>query len=231
MSGWPADTQDVTGQEATVSAFSPTHRGTAWSVSVWLPSVEEVWSFDEDDLESLGLVELEGDDDPKVRVPLDHATHVASFGGDLGIRLVTEIPESEAVRVVADAESAVRSVIDVQEVTWKGEVHWHPPYRYDIDLDVRTRGDSRDAFETLVASRESGWISRVDDGWSASFWWSAAADDDNSSPFLVAEASDLCVWLTPWSSPAMRPVKRERTNDPGLPGFTPSPPVMGYEGD
>jgi hypothetical protein len=218
----------MTGQEATVWAFSPARQGTAWSVSVWLPPVEGVWSFDEDDLESLGLVELEGDEDPPIRVALDPTTHVASFGGDLGIRLVTEIKEVEAALVAAEAESSVRSIIDVKEVTWKGEVHWHPPYRFDLDLDIRTAGDSRAAFETLVASRESGWTSRVDDGWSAMFWWSLEADE-SGTPFLVPEASQVSVTLTPWSSPAMRPVKPGRTHDPGLPGFTPPPPEMGYE--
>jgi hypothetical protein len=65
-------------------------------------------------------------------------------------------------------------------------VHRHPPCRYDLELDVWPAGDSRSAFETLVASRESGWTERFDDGWSASFSWRADADE-SGMPFLAAE--------------------------------------------
>jgi hypothetical protein len=59
-------------------------------------------------------------------------------------------------------------------------------------------------------------------------WWSRDADE-SETPFLVDEASDVEIGLTPWSSPTARPVKQGRTHDPGLPGFTPPPPDMGYE--
>jgi hypothetical protein len=223
----PADAPALTGQEATVSAFAPTRGGTTWSVGVRLPSVEEVWMFDEDDLESLGVVELE-EGEAATRVPLDPETHVASFGADLSVRLLTEIPEGEAARVAAEAESAIRSIVAVECAGWRGEVHWNPPHRYDLTLDIWSEVDSREAFETVVASRGSGWTDRFDDGWSASFWWSSEADG-SGVPFLVAEAGHVCVNLTPWSSPALRRVKRGRTHDPCLPGFTPPPPELGYE--
>ena len=222
---------DPTGSEGTVTAFSPTRRGTASSIAVWLPGPEEVWSFDEDNLESLGMVEVDGDGDEPQRVPVDPETHLASFGGDLSVRLITEVGEADAPRFAAEAEASLRRLIDIAGATWKGEVHWHPPYRYDLDLDIRTRDDSRAAFEALVASRKSGWTRRVDDGWSAEFWWSAK-DDESQTPFLVVEASDVGLFLTPLSSPATRPVKPDgRTHDPGLPGFTPPEPEFGYEPD
>lgn len=58
--------------------------------AVWLPEVEEVWSFDEDDLESTGLVELE-EGEARTRVALDPATHAESFGGEVNVKLLTEL--------------------------------------------------------------------------------------------------------------------------------------------
>ena len=224
---WAEGTPDVRGSEGVVSSFSPTESGLAWSIGVWLPDLKRVWAFDEDALESTGAVEVtsEGETD---RVPLDPATHEESFGGEIVVRLFTVIEGADAARVAREAESALRSLIAVERITWKGEVHWDEPYRYDLDLEVHTASDSREAFEKLVASQPSGWTAKVDDGWSCHFSWSREADETDTA-FLVPEAGDVMVDLLPWSDPSYRPVKRERTHDPGLPGFTPPPPPAGYE--
>jgi hypothetical protein len=229
MTGWPDDTEDVRGQEGMISGYAPTGDGSAWSAAVWLPEVEEVWSFDEDDLESTGFVELE-DGDVRTRVALDSATHAESFGGEVNVKLLTEVEADDAPRVVAAAEAALRALIPIERLSWKGEVHWHPPYRYDINLELTPVGDSREAFESLVAARATGWVRQVDDGWSCDFWWSRD-DDETGEPFLVPEADHVSVSLTPWSDPSSRPIRKGRTHDPGLPGFTPPPPVAGYEND
>ena len=229
MTGSPQDTEDVRGQEGTVSGFSPTGEGSAWSVAVWLPEVEEIWSFDEDDLESVGLIELEAGD-LRTRVPLDPGTHAESFGGEVNVKLVTEVEAQDAPRVAAAAEAALCALIPIDRLTWKGEVHWHPPYRYDIDLELTPTGSSREAFEALVAQRATGWVRQVDDGWSCDFSWSREADA-TGKPFLVPEADHVAVSLTPWSDPSSRPIRKGRTHDPGLPGFKPAPPATGYETD
>jgi hypothetical protein len=221
------DEPDVRGMEGTVSSFSPCEDGQAWSIGVWLDELEEVWSFDERQLESAGMVEVQLDE-RKTRVPIDPASHEESFGGELTVKLLTEIDEREAARLVNEAEAALRSLVPLERLTWKGEVHWHGPYRYDVELELWTSGDARDAFEAIVASRRSGWVSQVDDGWGCSFWWSAD-DDEAGEAFLVPEAHDVAVYLTPWSDPSSRPIKKGRTHDPGLPGFTPPPPAAGYE--
>jgi Immunity protein 31 len=225
--GWPEGTADQRGQEGTVLGFTPLDSGAGWNVAVWLPPHEEMWYFDEEELESTGVVEVEEEDGPR-RVPADPSTHEKSFGAELAIRLYTEIEEGDAPEVVGSAEVTLRSLIAVEHVTWRGEVHWDEPYRYDLTLDVHTLGDSRGAFEQLVASRRSGWDRKVDDGWFCEFGWSREADE-TGEPFLAPRASHLSVYLTPWSDPSSRPVPRDRTHDPGLPGFTPSPPAAGYE--
>ena len=227
MVGWPDDTLDVRGMEGTVSGLSPTDDGKAWSIGVWLDDLDEVWCFDESELETAGMLEVEHDGE-RTRVPLDPATHEQSFGGELTVRLLTEIDETDAAHVAMEAETALRSLLSLGRLAWTGDVHWHPPYRYDLELEVWTSGDSRDAFETLVASRPSGWVSQVDDGWGCHFWWSRESDE-TGAPFLVPEAHDVAVDLTPWSDPSLRPIKKGRTHDPGLPGFTPPPPAAGYE--
>jgi hypothetical protein len=227
MTDCPEDTPDLRGKEGTVSGFAPTAEGSAWSVAVWLPEVEEVWSFDEDELRTAGFVEIQADGET-TRVPLDPATHVDSFKGELHIRLVTEVEAEDGPRVAGAAETALRSLIRVERVTWKAVVHSHPPWRYDVALEVVTSGDSRDAFEAVVASRPTGWVRRVDDGWGCDFWWSRQSDE-SGEPFLAPEAQDIGLSLTPWSDPSSRPVKKGRTHDPGLPGFTPPPPAAGYE--
>jgi hypothetical protein len=227
MVSWPEGTADLRGQEGTVSSFSPNQSGAGWNVGVWLPALEEVWGFDEEELESTGVVELEEEGGPR-RVPADPSTHEKSFPAELVVRLYTEIEAGDAPEVAGSAEVTLRSLIAVERVTWEGEVHWHEPYRYDLTLYVHTHGESREAFEQLVASRRSGWVRRVDNGWYCDFWWSRE-DDESGKPFLAPEASDVSVHLTPWSDPSQRPVPRERTHDPGLPGFTPPPPAAGYE--
>lgn len=227
MVGWPEGTADLLGQEGTVSGFSPNQSGAGWEVAVWLPAHEKVWSFDEEELESTGVVEVEEESGPR-RVPADPSTHEKSFSADLVITLYTEIEAGDAPEVAGSAEVTLRSLIAVERVTWKGEVHWHEPYRYDLVLNVHVHGDSREAFEQLVASRGSGWVRRVDDGWYCDFDWSREADE-SGKPFLAPEASHVGVSLTPWSNPYSRPVPRGRTHDPGLPGFTPPPPAAWYE--
>jgi hypothetical protein len=113
-------------------------------------------------------------------------------------------------------------------VTWKGKVHWDTPYRFIITIKISPLGEPRAAFEKLVSSQRTGWVSQVDDGWSTDFWWSKQAADGEQT-FLVDEAWGAAVWLTPWSDPSYRPVKRGRTHDPGLPGYTPPDPPAGYE--
>ena len=132
MVGWPDGTAALPGQEGTVSAFSPNQSGTGWDVGIWLPALEKVWCFDEEDLESTGMVEVEEEDGPR-RVPADPSTHESSFGADLVVRLYTEIEAGDAPEVAGAAEVALRSLIAVERVTWEGEVHWHEPYRYDLD--------------------------------------------------------------------------------------------------
>jgi hypothetical protein len=220
------DLTEVLGREGKVTTFGPAD-DESWSVGVWFPDLEEMWGLDEDDVESLGVVEVE-QDGAVTRLRVDPAGHEESFGGELAVRLLTAVGEQAAPRVVASAEAALQTIIPLRKVAWKGGVHWHPPYRYDIDLEVWTDGNSRDAFEALVASRSSGWVSQVDDGWGCHFWW-RRADDESGEPFLVPEASDVAIDLTPWSDPSSRPIKKGRTHDPGLPGFTPPPPTAGYE--
>jgi hypothetical protein len=226
MVGWPEGTADLRGQEGTVSSFSPNQSGTGWNVGVWLPALEEVWGFDEEQLESTGEVEVEEESGPR-RVRADPSTHEESFGAELVVKLYTEIEAGDASEVAGSAEVILRSLIAVERVTWEGEVHWHEPYRFDLTLNVHTRGNSRESFKQLLASRRSGWIRRVDDGWCCDFCWSRE-DDESGESFLAPQASHVSIYLTPWSDPSSRPVPRERTHDPGLPGFTP-PPAAGYE--
>jgi hypothetical protein len=221
------DKSDARGMEGVVSGFAPDEGGKAWSIGVWLPEFGEVWAFEEDELEGVGFVQPD-EHDENSRRPLDPSTHEESFGGELTVRLLTKIQEAEAPRVADAAEAALRRLLLASRFDWKGEEHWHPPYRYDLEIEVWTEGDSREAFEALVTSRPSGWTSQVDDGWGCHFWWSREADE-TGTPFLVPEADDVAIHLTPWSDPSSRPVKRGRTHDPGLPGFTPPPPAAGYE--
>jgi hypothetical protein len=58
------DENDVRGMEGTVSGFSPREDGKAWSIAVWVDELEEVWSFDEKELESAGMVEVEREGRP-----------------------------------------------------------------------------------------------------------------------------------------------------------------------
>jgi hypothetical protein len=227
MVNWPDGTAALPGQEGTVFTFSPNESGTGWNVCIWLPALEKVCCFDEEDLERTGLVEVEVEDGPR-RVPADPSTHETSFPADLVITLYTKIEVDDAPEVAGAAEVNLCSLIAVERVTWAGEVYWDEPYRYDLTLQVHTHGDAREAFEHLVASRRSGWVRRVDSGWSCSFWWSREADE-SGEPFLTPEASHVRVSLTPWSNPSSRPIPKGRTHDPGLPGFTPPPPAAGYE--
>lgn len=227
VSDLQAGDPDPRGAEGEVSSFAPRADGRAWDVGVWLPDLEEVWSFAETELESEGLVVIDRRGDE--RAMLDPATHEASFPAELSLRLVTKIEAEQAESVANSAERVLRTLVPFEELTWAGEVHWQdPPYRYDVTLAVRTQEHPREAFEAIVSSRATGWTYLVDDGWSCQFWWSAG-QDETGEPFLAPEARHVGVFLEPWSDPSSRPVKAGRTHDPGLPGYTPRSPAAGYE--
>lgn len=223
------DAHPVIGMEGVVCGIGPDHEPSRWGYSVWLPELERVWGFDESDLESVGLVEVE-EHEPGSRVALDpNASPHESFGGELGVRLFLQIAADDAAGTAAKAIAELSELIPVAHVTWEDEVHpCDRPGCRRIRIQITPAGDSREAFESLVASRRDGRVRQVDDGWATDFWWSRAAEGGDE-PFLGVQASDAALRLTPWSDPFYRPVRRGRTHDPGLPGYTPPDPPAGYE--
>jgi len=110
------DAPPVIGMEGVVSGIGPVHDPPGWSFSVWLPELERVWGFDESDLGSLGLIEVE-EDEPGSRIPLDPETPpYEAFGAELGLDLFIEVGAGEAADTAGNAIAELGELVPVAHV-------------------------------------------------------------------------------------------------------------------
>jgi len=163
----------------------PNETGTGWTVAVRAGG--ELWVLPEEDLEPAGA--------PRGPAPERVDT--------LRLRLVTELTDGvSAARLAERLERRLPRVVGPAAVEVEAERHWADPYRYELEVTVRPRGDAVEALRALAAAGGGGWLSCRDDGWRCDLWWSA---EDDGEGFLAPEVRGAEVTLLPWGSPALRP--------------------------
>lgn len=192
--------------EGVVDSLGCANRGgTGWEYSVWIeepaPTGRVLWIFDEAELESLRVVELESGE----RVPADDSEPPAELHDEVHLQLVTSITDrAEAEHVARKAEKALLEII----TTPKPKVEldnrpWHePPNDFYVRMKIEVSGAGLDTFDKIVAACRSGWTHRGDDGWRCDFDWSQ--DAGSNTVFLVPEVTHAWIGVEPWDNPRRR---------------------------
>jgi hypothetical protein len=187
--------------EGIVAAFSPASDQATWEIGVWLPKLEELWMFKEDELAHTGFVE-ETVGDAKRRLPLIDALPDDTLDYELEVRVLTTIDSEEAAsHSAAVARASLERILALIRADVRIEREPDPPNHFRIDLRLQPAEGSRHAFETLTGHVASGWVQQLDDGWRSEYWWKRA---ESTEKFLIDDEEYVIVTHVPWSDPTRR---------------------------
>jgi hypothetical protein len=184
---------------------------------------EDFW---EDQLESCGLVEVDG-----ARVPLEPQEPDEVFI-ELTVGLFVPRSAGSLEQLVPRAEAACRQLLPGARIDANGKVHAQYSDHWWIWLEPRPNEPSRDAFERLVVAYDH-WQREWDDGWTTHFAWYRTSAAPGEEAFLLPEAGSVFIDLSTYSDPTFRPVPRGRNEGLGelevmMAGL---PPPAGYEAE
>jgi hypothetical protein len=164
--------------------------------SDWGPVWEGVW-FREEMLESTGLIR-EWDEDGYADVPLDREKE-PGWRDNVKLELETYASdEDQADAVAARAESALRALVDIDEITWTPTFN-EEGESIEISVSLEPSSDVLDAYERIVAAPARAWMHGEDEkGFLCSRWQPPLAEE---AIFLDPEITQATVTCEYWSSP------------------------------
>jgi hypothetical protein len=187
----------ILGQPGVVlDSAQPRDDGTGWRLGVWMSAPEEVWGFDENDLDVIPtdgcMVAAAGLDAGRIGSPWRDEI-VFDFGTGIW-------QPAEANSKIEPLASAIRSYLPDMEIALR------VPKRFDepiiASLVAFAREDAAEELRDLLSDATFGrWTVDADDGWSASLLWHpptlAGLGDTEWITLMTAE-------VLPWEHPGKR---------------------------
>jgi len=190
----PFDAATVVGQEAVVEGAMP--HGDGWVIHAWVESLDDVYDFPEDALESTGRVSVQGEGSTRDR-QLDPDQD--RWRDDVLVEAATDTTDPALAAAIAkDAAGTLATIQGVDEVDWRLEQWTDEPHH--ITLWAWSYGDALQAFGRIVSLVESGWEHDDDEEVFVTSRWKQS--DDRA--FLARGIRELEVSYRRWTSPVRR---------------------------
>lgn len=194
MSVNPLDAQSLIGCEAIVVGAEPTAAQDGWAIQTWVESVENYWEFAEEALETTGEVEVEDDEGPKHRRPLDRERD--RWRDDVLLTLTTETTNAGEANAIAERAAATLSDVPaVDEVTWRLTEWKDGPFW--ITVWVWSGLDALEAFRQIIDLAGGGWQHDENGNQFVTSLWMRGGDSEFLAPGVVTADVSYRRWTSP----------------------------------